>query len=114
MVGGGERVAIAAVTELELAFKIGAPEVVRMRALGQRRSLGAVPAPPLAADQAVAVENGVDRAAGWDPEIAGKAADQQLADFAGAPSRILRAPQCGLSFLDRTIKASICGGSWLA
>lgn len=29
-------------------------------------------------------------------------------------SLILRAPQCGLSFFDETISASICAGNWLA
>ena len=36
-------------------------------------------------DQAMAVEHGVDGACGGDPDIAGEAPDQQLADFPGAP-----------------------------
>jgi hypothetical protein len=43
--------------------------------------------PPLAgaADQAVAVEDGVDGALGRHPDIAGKTPDQKLSYLAGAP-----------------------------
>jgi hypothetical protein len=37
VVGDGERIAIAAVAEPELALEIGAPKLVRLCALGQRR-----------------------------------------------------------------------------
>ena len=64
---------------IELAFEISAPELVRTKPRGQRRSLRAAAAADMA-DQAVAIKDGVDGAAGGDPEITGKTADQQLAD----------------------------------
>lgn len=42
-----------------------------------------------ALDEAVAVEHGVDGAAGGNLDIAGQAADQQLANLAGAPIWLL-------------------------
>ena len=101
---------------VELAFEIGAPELVRTKARGQRRSLRAAAALADMADQAVAIKDGVDGAAGGDPEITGKTADQQLADARVRPEhKPCGHPSAGLCFLQRTIKASICDdGSWLA
>ena len=45
VVGDGQRVAVSAVAELELALEVGAPEVVGGRARRQRRAAGA-PARP--------------------------------------------------------------------
>src|SRR5688500_14029414 len=53
VVGDGERIAVAAIAEPELALEVGAPQIVGSRALGERRALGAVAAPAHAADQAV-------------------------------------------------------------
>ncbi len=88
VIGDGERVAVTAVAETELTFEVGAPEVVGVGTCREQRSLGAVSAPTHAADQAVTVEHGVNGALGGNAEIAGKAADQQLADLAGAPVRL--------------------------
>ena len=38
MVGDGERIAVAAVAELELALEVGAPEIIGAGAGGQRRA----------------------------------------------------------------------------
>jgi hypothetical protein len=57
-------------------------------------------------DQAMPVQNGVDRALGGHAKVAIEPAHQELADFAGA--------QWGFSCLQRTIRLSICPGSWLA
>jgi hypothetical protein len=85
VVGDGERIAVAAVAEFEFALEVGAPEVIGESALREGRALGAVAAAAQSADQAMAVEHGVDGTFGWHAEIAGPAADEQFADFAGAP-----------------------------
>jgi hypothetical protein len=46
------------------------------------------PADPL--DQAMPVQNGVDRALGGNAKVAVEPAQQKLADFAGAPMGLLR------------------------
>ena len=45
VVGDGQRIAVPAVAELELALEVGAPEVVGRGARRQRRASGAVPRP---------------------------------------------------------------------
>lgn len=105
MVGDGERVAVAVIAELELAFEVGAPQIVGCRACREGRAPRPV-APADAGDQAVAVEHGMDGAGRRHPDVARQATDQQFADLAG--------PQCGLSRLTRTTRASSWGGSWLA
>ena len=89
MVGDGQRVAVAAVAELELALEVGAPQIVGRGALGQRRAARAVARPAAAFDQAVAIENRMDGALGWNPDIAVEPPDQELADLARAPMRLL-------------------------
>ena len=89
MVGDRQGIAVAAVAELELALEVGAPQVVRRQALRQRRAGGAVARPAHALDQAVAVKHGMDGALGWNPHLTGEAADQQFADLAGAPMRLV-------------------------
>ena len=48
----------------------------------------------------------MDRALGGDAKVAVEPANQQLANLAGAPMRLL--------LLERTIRLSICPGNWLA
>ena len=43
MVGDGQRIAVLFIAEPELAFVIGAPEIVWAQALRQRRTFGSVP-----------------------------------------------------------------------
>ena len=106
MVSHGQRVAILSIAELELAFEVGAPGLVRRGAREKRCSAGAPAHPADRLDQAVTVEHGMDRALGRNAHVAIQPPDQELA--------ILRAPQCGLSRLRTTIRLSICCGSWLA
>ena len=89
MVGDGQRVAIVAVAELELALEVGAPQLVRRRACGQRRAARTMPRAAAALDQPVAVENGMDGALGGDPDIAVEPPHQEFSDLAGAPVRLL-------------------------
>ncbi len=89
MVGDGQRIAVAAVAELELALEVGAPQIVGRGALGQRRAARAVARPAAALDQAVAIENGMDGALGRHPDVAVEPPDQELADLARAPMRLL-------------------------
>ncbi len=89
MVGDGQRIAVAAVAELELALEVGAPQIVGSGARGQRRAARAVARPAAALDQAVAIENRMDGAFGRNPDIAIEPPDQQFADLARAPVRLL-------------------------
>jgi hypothetical protein len=61
-VGDGERIAVAPIGEHELAIVIGAPQVVGLAGKGKRCSLGSIPSSHSALDQAVAIENRMDRA----------------------------------------------------
>ena len=75
LVGHRQGVTVAAVAEPELALEVGAPQIVGLRRLRQRRALG-LEAPPLAGalDQAMAVEHGMHRAPGRNAHIAGQLA----------------------------------------
>ena len=55
-VADGERIAIAFVSEHELAFVIGAPQIVGPNGLGQGRALRLVASFAAVADQAMAIE----------------------------------------------------------
>ena len=88
MVGDGERIAAACVAEAELTFEISAAKIVGVGARRERRSLGAASRAAHAADQAVAIEHGVDGALRGDAQVAGQPADQQLANLARAPMRL--------------------------
>ncbi len=89
MVGRGQWVAVSPVAELELALEVGAPEVIRDSAFRERRAARAVARPAAAPDQAVAIEHRVDGAFGWNPDSAVEPPDQQLADLARTPMRLL-------------------------
>ena len=59
LVGDGERIAIAAIAELELALEVGAPEVVGSDGGGERGALGAPSRTALVMHQPIAVEDSV-------------------------------------------------------
>jgi hypothetical protein len=61
-VGDGERIAVAPIGEHELALVIGATQIVGLAGKGKRCSLGSIPSCHSALDQAVAIENRMDRA----------------------------------------------------
>ena len=89
MVGDGQRIAVPAVAELELALEIGAPQVIGRGPFGQRRAARAMARPAAALDQAVAIENRMDGALGGNPDVAVEPPDQEFADLARAPVRLL-------------------------
>src|ERR1700716_1436275 len=89
MVCDGQRVAVPPVAELELAFEVGAPQVIGHGALGQRRAARAVARPAATLDQAVAIENRMDGALGRYSDIAAEPPDQELANLTRAPVRLL-------------------------
>src|ERR1700759_285563 len=89
MVGDGQRIAVSAIAELELALEVGTPQLIGQSALRQRRATRAVARPAAAFDQAVAVEHRVDRALGGELDVAVQPPHQQLADLAGTPVRLL-------------------------
>ena len=106
MVGDGQRVTVSAIAELELALEVGAPQIIGSSARGQRRAARAVARHAGALDQAMAVEDRMDGAFGWNPDIAVQPPDQQFPDLARAPVRLLG--------LEADNQASIWSGSWLA
>ena len=90
VVGDGQRIAVLAVAELELALEVGAPQIVgseRRRTAACRWRGGA--AGRCALTRPWRCEHGVDGALGRDADVAGQAAHQQLADLARAPVRLL-------------------------
>ena len=91
MVGDRQGVTVAAIAELELALEVGAPQVVGIGACRQRRAVGAVAPDSGAVDQAVAVEHRMHGAPGRQAHVAGKLANEQFADFARAPMRLVLA-----------------------
>jgi hypothetical protein len=90
MVSHGQRVAIAAVAELELTLEVGAPQIVRGSPFGQRRAARTMARPACTLDQAVAIEDGMDGAFGRKAYVAGEPSHQQLADLARAPNAACR------------------------
>jgi len=61
-VGDGQRIAVAAIGQHELALVVGAPQIIGLIAGRQRRASGFVAPVPLALDQPMAVQNGMYRA----------------------------------------------------
>src|ERR1700688_1738297 len=104
MVGDGQRIAVPAVAELELALEVSAPQLIWGSPFGQRRAARAVARPAAAPDQAVTVEHRMDGAFSWTLT----SPSSRLT----SSSRILRAPQCGFSALSRTIRLSTGWGDW--
>ena len=51
MVGDGQRVTVAAIAELELALKVGAPQIIGSCARGERRAARAMARAAAALDQ---------------------------------------------------------------
>jgi len=94
VIGDGEGIAIASITELELAFEVGAPQFVGGYSARERRSGGAAARPGGRGDEPVAMENGVDCTLG------------RHADIAGQSERIFLTPQFGFSCLMATMRAS--------
>src|ERR1700693_3747144 len=89
MVGDGQRIAVPAVAELELALEVSAPQLIWGSPFGQRRAARAVARPAAAPDQAVTVEHRMDGAFSWNPDVPIEPPDQQFADLASAPVRLL-------------------------
>src|SRR5206468_7963946 len=63
-VANGERIAVAAIGEHELAFVVGAPQIIGPQGLRQRRALSSIAALTAAADQPMAIEHRVHGADG--------------------------------------------------
>ena len=106
MIGDRQRITVAAVAQLELALEVDTPQIIGYGALRQRRAARAMARPAAALDQAVTIEDRMDGA------LAGTLISPSSRRTSS--SRILRAPQCGLSAFSRTIRLSTCCGSWLA
>jgi hypothetical protein len=86
VVGDGERVAILAVAEAELALDVDAPEVVGVGAGGERCALGAAARVAVVADQAVAIADGVDGAGGGRLDVVGQTAEEEFAQLSVRPN----------------------------
>jgi hypothetical protein len=86
MVGDGQRIAVPAVAQFELALEVGAPQIIGGCPFGAAR---AVARPAAALDQAVTVEHRMDGAFGWNSDVPIEPPDQQFADLVRAPVRLL-------------------------
>ena len=90
MVGDGQRIAVPAVAEFELTLVIGAPQFVGCHAGGKWGAAGAMARAADGFNQAVPMQDSMDRALGRDARNGiVEAAQQQLADLASAPVRLL-------------------------
>src|ERR1700688_4003658 len=89
MVGDGQRIAVLAVAELELPLEVSAPQIIGGSPFGQRRAARAVARPAAALDQAVTIENRMDGAFGRNSDVPIEPPDQQFADLARSPMRLL-------------------------
>ena len=87
-VGDGQRIAVAAVAEHELALVVGTPEFVGRRRPRQRRPPGFVAAAPSAPHQTMPVEDSVDGADGRARQP-GIPAPEPIADLGRSPMGIL-------------------------
>lgn len=76
------------IPEQELALVVSTPKLIGSLAQRQRSALRAPPCTAAALDKAVAIEQSMDGALGWnfDP---GESADQALANFSRTPSGVL-------------------------
>ena len=106
MVGDGERITIAFVTELELALVAGAPQIVRLQTIGERCAFGSRARPAHSLHQAMAIQHRMYGTGGGHFDGVRQTSQQTLTD--------LRAPQCGFSRLAATMAASTGSGSWFA
>ena len=68
-IGDGQWIAIASIGEHELALIVGAPKIIGLTGKRKRCSGGPIAPPHPALDQAMSVENCVDRADGWGVHI---------------------------------------------
>jgi hypothetical protein len=89
MVGYRERIAVEPTPELELTLKISTPQIVGRSALGQRRAARPMTWRATPLDQAVTIENRMDRALGRHAEVLIEPPHQDLADLACPPMRLL-------------------------
>jgi hypothetical protein len=94
VVGDREGITVAFVAEHELALIISAPQIIRVQALGQRRSLcPCAAAQPRPTHESMPIEHGVDSATGRDLDGVRQSPQQALADLASSPAWFL-APGC--------------------
>src|ERR1051326_2193821 len=89
MVGDRQGVPVAAIAELELALEAAPPRRVGRSPRRQHRAIGTVASLTRSLDQAVAIEHRMHGALGRQAHVAGKLADEQFADFARAPMRLI-------------------------
>ena len=87
-VGDRQRIAVLAIAEEKLAFVVRTPEHIRLGRPGERGPGRATAAPTPMVDQAVAIEDGVDRADRRQVRT-GELLPELFTDLGGAPARIL-------------------------
>jgi len=87
-VGDGQRIAVPPIGEHELAFVVGAPQIVRLIGARERGALRTIPSPLPAGHQVVPIEDGVDRTDGGAQQR-GVALTETLTELGRAPARIL-------------------------
>jgi hypothetical protein len=88
VVGNSQRIAILVVAQQELAFIVGAPQLVGPLAQRQSGSLSTATQSTAAFDQAMAIQHGMDGTFGRAGN-SGESAQQALTDFASTPAGVL-------------------------
>src|SRR5947209_3528993 len=89
MIGHGQRITVALVAEPELSFIVSTPQGIRAGARRERSSFGAGARPLGASHQPMAIQDGVNSAAGRNFYFARQPSEEALPDFARAPVRFL-------------------------
>ena len=85
----GQGIAIASIVQLKLALVTGAPEIVRVQALGQRRPFGSTATPAHGLNQSVAIQNGVNVRGGGSLDSMRQAPQETLSHLPCSPVRFL-------------------------
>ncbi|HEY7335367.1 MAG TPA: hypothetical protein VH639_10815 [Bryobacteraceae bacterium] len=101
VIGDGEGIAVALVTELELYLKVSTPQLIRASARRERSAFSGG-----SGDQPVPIQDGVTGATSGNFDLLRQSPEQAFADLARAP--------VGFSRLDATMAACTCSGNWLA
>src|SRR5580704_14110499 len=88
VIGDRQRIAVLVISQQELAFIVGAPQLVGPLAQRQSGSLSTATQSTAAFDQAMAIEHGMDGTFGRAGN-SGEPAQQALTDFASTPAGVL-------------------------